>query len=94
MRSAPALFAFCFVQIAAHLGLTLLVGRAFGFSLRELLLASNANVGGPTTAAGMAVAKGWRKSFVPALLAGILGYAVATFLSVALGFTVLKPMHA
>lgn len=38
---------------------------------------------GPTTAAGMAAAKGWRSSLVPALLIGIMGYATATFVGVA-----------
>lgn len=38
---------------------------------------------GPTTAAGMAAAKGWRSSMVPALLIGIMGYATATFVGVA-----------
>jgi uncharacterized membrane protein len=40
---------------------------------------------GPTTAAGMAAAKGWRSSLIPALLVGILGYATATFIGVAAG---------
>ena len=39
-------------------------------------------IAGPTTAAGMAAAKGWRGSLVPALLIGIMGYASATFVGV------------
>lgn len=46
ISSCPALFVFCFIQISIHLGLTLGVGSALGFSRRELLLSSNANVGG------------------------------------------------
>lgn len=46
ISSCPALFIFCFVQIAIHLVVTLGIGNAFGFSRRDLLLASNANVGG------------------------------------------------
>ena len=48
---------------------------------------------GPTTAAGMAAAKGWRSSIVPSLLVGTLGYAIATFLAVALGINVLQKMQ-
>ena len=56
----------------------LLVGeRVLGLPRDELLLASNANVGGPTTAAAMAAAARW-ELVVPALLTGVLGYSVAT----------------
>lgn len=64
-----------------------------GFALRDLLLASNANVGGPTTAAGMAAAKGWRSSVVPCVLVGTLGYATATFVALVLGHGVLRGMR-
>lgn len=46
ISTAPALFAFCFLQIAIHLAIILAAGRALGFQRKELLLASNANVGG------------------------------------------------
>ena len=46
VQSCPALFLWCFLQISVHLSLTLGVGRMTGFSRRDLLLASNANVGG------------------------------------------------
>ena len=49
VTSCPALFVFCFIQIAVHLGITLGVGGLFGFTRRDLLLASNANVGGKRT---------------------------------------------
>ena len=92
LRSAPGLFLFCLVQVGLHLGLILAGGRALGFSRKDILLASNANVGGPTTAAGMAGTKGWTRSTVPAMLAGVFGYAVATFVSIALGFSVLQKL--
>ena len=50
ITTAPALFLFCFVQIAIHLALILGCGRALGFTRREVLLASNANVGGARAA--------------------------------------------
>ena len=46
LHTAPILFAYSFVAIAGHLGLLLAVGTALGFSRRDLLLASNANIGG------------------------------------------------
>ena len=46
IRTAPSLFVFCLVQIGLHLGIILGAGRLLGFSRRDILLASNANVGG------------------------------------------------
>jgi len=42
-------------------------------------------MGGPTTAAAMAVARRWKTLVIPAILCGTLGYAVATFIGVAVG---------
>lgn len=92
IATAPALFLFSALQVALHLGFTLAAGKAAGYTRAELLLASNACVGGPTTAAGMATTKGWHQLLVPAILMGVLGYAVATFASIALGQTVLQAL--
>ena len=49
---------------------------------------------GPSTAAGMAAAKGWQSMLVPAILIGTWGYSIATPLSIVLGQSVLQPMVA
>lgn len=46
LRTAPILFFFSLVALGGHLGLLLGIGRLLGFSRRDLLLASNANIGG------------------------------------------------
>jgi uncharacterized membrane protein len=86
MQKAPSLFAFSALQIGVHFGVLMSVGRGiFRIPSKELYLASNANVGGPTTAAAMAKAKDWKSLVLPALLVGILGYASATAIALALG---------
>uniref|UniRef100_A0A0D3EAE0 Uncharacterized protein n=1 Tax=Brassica oleracea var. oleracea TaxID=109376 RepID=A0A0D3EAE0_BRAOL len=65
-------------------------GKVMKIELKHLLLASNANVGGPTTAAGMATEKGWSSLIVPGILVGIFGIAIATFLGIGFGVKVLK----
>jgi uncharacterized membrane protein len=91
LQKAPALFAFSALQIGIHFAALMAVGRGiFRLPHRELYLASNANVGGPTTAAAMAQAKEWKRLVAPALLIGILGYATATALALSLGPILLR----
>ncbi|KAL0905324.1 hypothetical protein M5K25_023735 [Dendrobium thyrsiflorum] len=63
---APAgeAIAFILMQIVVHLALILGLGKLFGFEKKILLIASNANVGGPTTACGMATVKGWNSLII------------------------------
>jgi len=80
----PVLFIFAGLILTVHLLFLLLFGKLFQLELNELLVASNANLGGPTTAAAMAKAKNWYKLVSPAILCGTLGYTIATFVGVAL----------
>lgn len=86
LRKAPSLFLFSTMQIGVHFITLMGIGKyVFKLPSKELYLASNANVGGPTTAAAMAQAKDWTRLILPALLIGILGYASATPIALALG---------
>jgi hypothetical protein len=54
-------------------------------SLEEIIISSNANIGGPTTAAAMAIAKGWNALIVPAILVGTLGYVLGNYYGIFAG---------
>jgi len=92
LSKAPSIFVFSALQIIIHYVTLLGLGKyLLRLKDRELYIASNANVGGPTTAASMASAKKWPRLIMPGLLVGILGYAIATPVSLALGnFILLK----
>lgn len=68
------------------------LGKLFQIDRKLILLASNANIGGPTTACGMATAKGWTTLVVPGILVGIFGISIATFLGIGFGKLVLRYM--
>ncbi|MEP0774080.1 MAG: DUF819 family protein [Acidobacteriota bacterium] len=85
VRVGLSLFVFAALILAVHLAVILLAGRLVRADLVELVVASNANMGGPATAAAMAAARGWKGLVIPAVLCGTLGYALATFIGVAVG---------
>jgi uncharacterized membrane protein len=85
LRVGPVLFVFAALILTIHLVFLLIAAKVLRVDLAEMVIASNANMGGPTTAAAMAVARRWQTLVIPAILCGTLGYAVATFVGVAVG---------
>ncbi|WP_353423417.1 DUF819 family protein [Staphylococcus xylosus] len=79
ITTAPLLFVFVIMILIFNLGLSLLLGKAFKFKIEEILLASNATAGGPTTAAALAIGKGWTGLVGPILIIGTLGYVVGNY---------------
>lgn len=76
--SAPLLFIFSGLIAAINIVWTLLCGKLLRQNIEELSISSNANLGGPASAAAMAVAKGYGELVVPAILVGLWGYIIGT----------------
>ncbi len=81
--SAPILFVYGMIIILVHLTVVLVAARLLKVDLAEAVVASGAALVGPAATAAIATSRGWRQLVTPAIMCGILGYAVATFIGVA-----------
>lgn len=85
----PWLFIFCAITFFVQLVLLLGGGKIFKFNIEEIVICSNASLGGPSTAAAVAGAKGWKELITPAILIGVLGYIIGNYLGIFAGDFVL-----
>ncbi|MDF2676885.1 MAG: hypothetical protein K0Q97_1198 [Bacillota bacterium] len=85
IMQSPILLVFCLIIVIVNMAVTFGVGKIFKLNVEELCIASNANVGGPTTAAAMAIAKGWEDLVLPAMLVGVYGYVIGNYVGLFVG---------
>lgn len=85
VTKAPLLLLFCAIIVFVNMLFSFVFGKLLRFGLEEIIIASNANIGGPTTAAAMAIAKGWNALIVPAILVGTLGYVLGNYYGIFAG---------
>ncbi len=83
---SPILLVFAMTIVAIHMIFLFVSGRLFKIDKQLLIIASNANIGGPTTAASMAIAKGWEDLVGPAILVGCLGYVIGNYSGILIGY--------
>lgn len=86
IQNAPLLLVFCFIIVLFNMLFTFGFGKLFKYNMEEMILSSNASIGGPTTAAAMAIAKGWKELIVPAMLVGTMGYIIGNYIGSAVGY--------
>lgn len=85
LKNGVFILLFCILAVIIHLFITLFLGKIFKCKLDELLLASNACIGGPTTAVAMAIAKGWNELIIPVMVSGIWGYILGNYCGILVG---------
>lgn len=90
ITKAPLLFVFVLIVAMINLIITMLAGKLFKFNIEEVVLACNANIGGPTTAAALAISKGWTKLVGPILVIGTVGYVIGNYVGTIVYFIVTK----
>jgi uncharacterized membrane protein len=77
------------VTVVAVHGLLLYgVGRLARIDVETLSVASQAAVGGPSTAMALAVGRGWSGLVLPGLAVGLLGYAVGNYAGLTIAWIV------
>ncbi len=87
IKKSPVLLIFAMVIVAFNMLFTFTIGNLFGLGRDLLIIASNAAIGGPTTAASMCIAKGWDDLVGPALLVGSLGYVLGNYAGILVGYS-------
>lgn len=86
LTESPLLLVYALIIVVINMLVSLGLGKLFHFDLEEIILASNANIGGPTTAAAMAISKGWSKLVGPVMLIGTLGYVLGNYYGILVGY--------
>ncbi|GAC18672.1 DUF819 family protein [Paraglaciecola arctica] len=83
LGSAIVLFFYGMFIIITHLTVTLLLARYMKLDLKETVVASAAALVGPAVTAAIATSRNWRTLVTPGIMCGIFGYAIASFIGVA-----------
>lgn len=78
------LFAFA-VTLVCHLVLSFLLGKIFHLNLEDICCSIAANIGGPSTAASLAISQGWSNLIAPIILCALYGYIIGNYLGVFIG---------
>lgn len=85
LKNAPLLLLFVFIIVLINMIVSFTAGRFLKVNLEDIILASNANIGGPTTAAALAIANGWKNLIGPILIVGTLGYIIGNYIGTFIG---------
>jgi uncharacterized membrane protein len=79
-------FYFTLVVVGIHGLVVFGIGRLLRLDLGSLSVASQAAVGGPSSALAVAVSREWKGLVLPGIIVGLLGYALGTYLGFGVAF--------
>jgi uncharacterized membrane protein len=82
------IFYYTLIVVLVHGVVVFGVGRLVRFDVGTLAVASQAAVGGPSSALAVAVSREWRGLVLPGIIVGLLGYALGNYLGFAVAFLV------
>lgn len=86
IQNAVVLLFFALIMVIINMLVTFVGAKVFNFTLEETIIASNANIGGPTTAAALAISKGWDSLVAPVIIVGTLGYVIGNYAGIFIHF--------
>jgi uncharacterized membrane protein len=84
LHSAPILFVYCSYMLGIQFVVLLLGARLFRIDLAPAIIGAAAAIVGAGAAAAIASSKGWKTLISPGITIGMLGYAIANFIGIAL----------
>ncbi|MBC8003904.1 MAG: DUF819 family protein [Verrucomicrobia bacterium] len=87
LQVGPAVLGFYLIIMFFHFIFLISLAKLFKFDVYEVIISSSANIMGPSVAAPMAASLGQKKLITPAILVGILGYVIGTFIGVSIAMT-------
>lgn len=85
IQSSVSTILFATIILVVHLVIILIAGRLLKMNIYEIVIASLANVGGPSISAPAAASYGMKRLVTPAILIAVLGYVIGTVLGVVVG---------
>ena len=81
-------FFYTAVVVGVHGVVVYSMGRLLNMDIGTVSVASQAAVGGPSSAVAVAIARGWNELVLPGIAVGLLGYAVGNYVGFGLGHLV------
>ena len=79
-------FLFTLIVVAVHGVVVFGGGRLLRLDIGTVSVASQAAVGGPSSALAVAISREWRHLVLPGVVVGLFGYAVGTFLGLGVAY--------